>query len=117
MLITQRHLRFLLFGLLISSISYAQAQSVQVANEYYRMGEVDKAKSMYESLAKSSGNIPLIHQNYLNVLLDLDDFKEASKYINKVLKWYPQNINYQIDKGLVILREGKEAEAQTYFYP
>lgn len=116
MLITQRHLRFLLFGLLISSISYAQAQSVQVANEYYRMGEVDKAKSMYESLAKSSGNIPLIHQNYLNVLLDLDDFKEASKYINKVLKWYPQNINYQIDKGLVILREGKEAEAQTYFY-
>ena len=110
--------RYLIFflGLLISSISYAQQESVQLANEYYRMGEVDKAKSMYESLAKSSRNIPLIQQNYLSLLLDLDDFKEANKYINKVLKWYPQNTNYQIDKGLVIQREGKETEAKAYFY-
>ena len=116
MLVTQSRYLLLLFGLLISSISYAQKESVQLANEYYRMGEVDKAKSMYESLAKSSRNIPLIHQNYLNLLLDLNDFKEADKYINKVLRWYPQNTNYQIDKGLVILREGKEEEAKDYFY-
>ena len=116
MLVTRSRYLLLLFGLLISSISYAQKESVQLANEYYRMGEVDKAKSMYESLAKSSRNIPLIHQNYLNLLLDLNDFKEADKYINKVLRWYPQNTNYQIDKGLVILREGKEEEAKDYFY-
>lgn len=116
MLTTQSRYLFFLFIFLISSISYAQHESVQLANEYYRMGEVDKAKSMYESLAKSNRNIPLIHQNYLNVLLDLDDFKEAYKYINKVLKWYPQNTNYQIDKGLIIQREGKKEEAKKYFY-
>lgn len=116
MLITLPRFRLLFFIFLISSISYAQQESVQLANEYYRMGEVDKAKSMYESLARSNRNIPLIHQNYLNVLLDLDDFKEAYKYINKVLKWYPQNTNYQIDKGLIIIREGKEEEANRYFY-
>lgn len=116
MLITLPRFRLLFFIFLISSISYAQQESVQLANEYYRMGEVDKAKSMYESLARSKRNIPLIHQNYLNVLLDLDDFKEAYKYINKVLKWYPQNTNYQIDKGLIIIREDKEEEANRYFY-
>lgn len=116
MLVTQSRYLLFLFIFLISSISYAQQESVKLANEYYRMGEVDKAKSMYESLARSKRNIPLIHQNYLNVLLDLDDFKEAYKYINKVLKWYPQNTNYQIDKGLIIIREGKEEEANRYFY-
>lgn len=116
MLITKRRYILLIFGLFISSLSFAQNESVQLANEYYRRGEVDKAKSMYETMAKSSRNIPLIHQNYLNLLLDLDDFKEADRYINKVLKWYPQNSNYQIDKGLVILRSGKDEEAKNYFY-
>jgi outer membrane protein assembly factor BamD (BamD/ComL family) len=116
MLVTQSRYQLFLLLFLIGSISYAQQESVQLANEYYRMGEVDKAKSMFESLAKSSRNIPMIHQNYLNVLLDLDDYKEAHKYINKVLKWYPQNTNYQIDKGLVVLREGKEEVANSYFY-
>jgi tetratricopeptide (TPR) repeat protein len=116
MLISRTRYLLFLLALLISSLSFAQNESVQLANEYYRKGEVDKAKSMYESLAKSSRNIPLIHQNYLNLLLDLDDFKEANKYIGKVLKWYPQNTNYQIDKGLVILRAGKEEEAKSYFY-
>jgi len=116
MLIIQRRYQLFLFALLFSSISYAQTGSVQLANEYYRMGEVDKAMAIYESLARRSNNIPKIHQNYLNVLLDLENFKEANRYINKVLKWYPQNTNYQIDKGLVILREGKEEEAKNYFY-
>jgi tetratricopeptide (TPR) repeat protein len=94
---------------------FSQTESVQLANEYYKMGEVDKAKTMYESLAKNNRNIPSIHQNYLSVLLELNEFKEANKYINKVLKWYPQNTNYQIDKGLILIQEGKEVEANTYF--
>ncbi len=116
MLINKPRYLILLFSLIISSLANAQPEDVQIANEYYRMGEVDKARAMYESLAKSNRNIPLIHQNYLNVLLDLNEFKEANKYIDKVLRWYPQNTNYQIDKGLIIQRQGKEEEAQQYFY-
>jgi len=115
MLITKQFYLFILFGLFITTTVIAQDKSVQLANEYYRMGEIDKAKSLYESLVRNSHNIPLVHQNYLNVLLELNEFKEANKYINKVIKWYPQNTNYQIDKGLVMLSEGKEDAANLYF--
>lgn len=96
-------------------ISYGQNKSAQLANEYYKMGELDKARELYMSLARSSKNIPLIHQNYLNALLELNDFKAANKYIDKVLKWYPEHINYKIDKGLILQREGKAVAAESYF--
>lgn len=116
MLITSRLYATVLFLLLVITQSSGQNNSVQLANEYYRMGEIDKAKSIYESLAKNNRSIPQIHDNYLNILLELNDTNEANKYISKVIKWYPQNINYKIDKGLIILSEGKEAEANKYFY-
>jgi outer membrane protein assembly factor BamD (BamD/ComL family) len=116
MFITKPRLIFFFTSCLISSLAFGQRESVQLANEYYRMGEVDKARTMYESLAKNNRNIPLIHQKYLNVLLDLNEFKEANKYINKVLKAYPDNISYQIDKGLIMQRSGDKASTQRYFY-
>ena len=104
------------FIILITIIAYGQKQqSVQLANEYYNLGEVDKAKEMYEALAKNSGNIPLIHNNYLSVLIDLNDYKTAEKYIDRVLKWYPQSINYLIDKGMVLVRAEKINEADAFF--
>ena len=90
-------------------------QSVQLANEYYNLGEIDKAREMYEKLAKDARNIALIHKNYLSVLIDLNEFKEAEKYLNKVLKWYPQNVNYIIDKGMVLVRAEKKEEADEFF--
>ena len=97
MFISRKLMFLLLIGISINSFAQT-AGSVQLANEYYRMGEVDKAKDLYQSLAKNNRNIPLIHKNYMNVLLDLNEYKAASKYIDKVLKWYPQNNNYRVDK-------------------
>lgn len=110
--------RALLLFILISitTISYGQeVESVQLANEYYSLGEIDKAREMYKSLARNSRSIPLIHKNYLNVLLDLNDYKAAEKYMDKVVKWYPQNVNYRIDYGLVLVRSGDDDKADDYF--
>jgi len=115
MFISKRFCFLIITLLTVRLASYGQTNSIRIADEYYRMGEVDKAKELYQSLAKNNRNIPQIHQNYLAVLLELNDFKEADKYINKILKWFPQNINYQIDNGIVLLREGKEKEANAYF--
>ena len=112
-------LRFYLLGVFFISASFlcsAQSESVRLANEYYRLGEVDKAVALYESLAKRSENIPLIHQHYFDVLLDLNDFKNAEKYINRVLKWYPKNGNYKIDKGIILAREGRARETEVYYH-
>lgn len=106
----------LTFLITIASTSYGQkSQSVQLANEYYNLGEIDKARETYESLARRPTNIPLIHNNYLNVLLDLNDYRAAQKYMDKVLKWYPQNINFRIDKGMVMVRANDLSEADEYF--
>lgn len=115
MLVSLRSYLFIGLLITISMISYGQNKSAQLANEYYKMGELDKARELYMSLARSSKNIPLIHQNYLNALLELNDFKAANKYIDKVLKWYPEHINYKIDKGLILQREGKAVATERYF--
>ncbi|MEN8249086.1 MAG: tetratricopeptide repeat protein [Bacteroidota bacterium] len=115
MLIKYSHIVFA--SLLIITGGVAQAQpGWQLADEYYKMGEVDKAKSIYDKLARKPNNIPAIHENYFTILLDLDDYNEASKYIDRAIKYYPQNNNYRIDKGLILIRSGKETEADKYFY-
>ena len=116
MLVRYKHIALTLVFLFIGIKSYSQLESIQLAHEYYRIGEVDKAKSMYEKLARRQGNIPSIHDNYFTILLDLDDFKEADKYINRVIKYYPQNDNYKIDKGFILIRSGRKKEADDYFY-
>jgi tetratricopeptide (TPR) repeat protein len=116
MLVTRSSLLIIVFTLICAVNVFAQGkESVQLANEYYRLGEIDKAKEIYESLAKSPRNVPLIHKNYISALLELNLYKDAEKYMDKVLIWYPDNANYIIDKGMVLLRSGKEKEADDYF--
>lgn len=116
MLVTRSSLLVLVFAIICGVSALAQEkESVQLANEYYRLGEIDKAKEIYESLAKRPQNISLIHKNYLSALLELNLYKDAEKYMDKVLKWYPDNANYIIDKGMVLLRSGDENEADAYF--
>jgi len=88
---------------------------IQLASQYYQDGEIDKALSMYESLARNARNIPLIHHNYYKILLNTGRFEEAEKYINRVLKIYEDNVYYLIDKGLIhVQKNEKEKELQYY---
>ena len=50
----------------------AQQQDINIANEYWAKGEKQKAYEEFKSLAKSTENLPLIHNNYLNILITLD---------------------------------------------
>lgn len=104
-----------LFFLLSTLVLLAQTDKVDLANEYYFAGEVDKAKSLYLDLAKQQRNIPLIHTNYLKLLSDSKDFEVAEKYLKKVLKYYPGNLYYQIDYALLQNESGKEANAKKIF--
>ena len=81
-----RKLFIFILSILFSLTLLAQSQQVQLAKQYYNQGDVDKALRLYESLAKHDRNIPLIHQNYLTILLDLQDYKTAIKYIDRAIK-------------------------------
>lgn len=88
---------------------------VQLANQYYQDGEIDKAISLYESLARNKRNIPQIHNNYFKILLNTGRFDEAEKYIDKVLKNFGENPYYLIDKGLIYVQRNDKEKEKQYF--
>lgn len=106
----------LLIGIIITPFAIAQTDTeIRLANEYYSKGEFDKAIKLYADLSKNWRNIPLIHNNYLFLLLESENFKESEKYVNKVIKKFPENIYYELDLGLVYEKQGDLELAEVYF--
>lgn len=111
-------LYILCFLLLVTITKGAFSQDINqinIANEYYSMGDVDKALEIYKKLARNKKNIPIIHRNYFDLLLSTDDFKTAEKYIDDVIKSRPDNIYYAIDKGLLYRRANDEDREHSYY--
>jgi len=81
---------------------YAQDQSeIQIANEYFLKGDKQKALTSYQGLARNVLNIPSIHNNYLSLLLDLNMFKEAENYVERVMQRMDDRLSYKLDLGYV----------------
>ncbi|MCZ8217509.1 MAG: hypothetical protein O9262_14795, partial [Cyclobacteriaceae bacterium] len=73
-----------------------EQKDVQLANEYLLKGEKQKAAELYRELAKNSANIALIHNNFLNTLIDLTEYNEAQDYLKKLLKREPEQLVYKL---------------------
>jgi len=104
--------------IIILIVQYALAQTtseIQLANQYYQDGEIEKAISIYESLAKNPRNIPQIHNNYYRILLNTGRFEEAEKYIEKVLKNYGDNTYYLVDRGLIYVQKNEKEKEKAYY--
>jgi Tfp pilus assembly protein PilF len=101
-------------ALLYSPIFGQDVQEIQIANEYILKGEKEKAIALYEQLAKKNENIPLIHNNYFNLLVDGGKFAQAEDYVEKLIKRDPK-LAYRMDLGIVYTRSGDIAKADKYF--
>lgn len=106
----------ILVMVLLQSISAAQdINKINLANEYYALGDVEKALDLYGKLARNPKNIPIIHRNYFDLLLSTDDLKTAEKYIDQIIRSKPDNIYYAIDKGLLYKRAGETDKEKSYY--
>lgn len=101
--------------LLIQMELFAQTTSVELAQQYYQQGEIDKALDSYTKLARNPKNWQLIHNHYFSLLLQTNEYKTANKYIERLIKTYPTNTNYKIDKGRILYEEHGEARAKSYY--
>ncbi len=102
--------------LLVSTFAEAQRNAeVQLANEYLVQGDKKKALELYKDLSKSDANIPLIHNSYLNLMIDLGVFNDAHDYLKKLMRRDPQNMQYKFDVGMVYVRSGEVSRADRYF--
>lgn len=88
---------------------------VVLADEYYRQGDLEKAEEQYRELAGNPGYIPRIHGNYFKILLSLQKFGKAEKYVRKVIRQYPQNYGYSVDLALLFQAQHKQKAAKKHF--
>lgn len=101
-------------GTIISISAYAQEKdNIGLANQYYESGEMEKALSMYESLAKDKENIPLIHENYLELLINTQRHKEAEKYLNQQIRSNSNSEKFQIDLVQLYELKGEDKKATS----
>jgi TolA-binding protein len=84
----------------------AQSQQLQLANEYFQQGDYEKAKSLYDDLSKDRRNIPQLNSNYIEVLKQLGEPKEITKYFEQITAWFPGNIGYVVDKTAYYFESG-----------
>lgn len=100
--------------LLIAPLHAQDTQDIQIANEYLLQGQKEKALELYRDLAKSSRNMVVIHNNYMNALLDLSLFDEAKDHLKKISRQDPGNLQYKLDLGVVYIRSGELTKAEKY---
>lgn len=82
--------------LLFPFLIIAQDQEdIQLANEYFQQGELEKSRIMYEELVDNPYNIPLIASNYLSLLKSTSDFKTAEKFLKSAIKNFPSNLQFE----------------------
>jgi tetratricopeptide (TPR) repeat protein len=106
----------ILFIVIIQLSLNAQNHSnIDLANQYYEQGEIDKAIEIYEQLARNPKNIPLIHQNYFSILINNGRYEEAEDYIKKLIKRNPENLFYQVDRGLIFISQNEKEKEKDYF--
>ena len=104
------------FLLLICQPALAQnATQIQLANEYYVQGESEKALSIYKDLSNDSRNVPLIHSNYFDLLINSQEFKDAERYIKRNIKQFKGNVYYKIDYGILLQAMGQDDKANQQF--
>ena len=115
MLIRHKGILLYFFLILFNTLHAQNLQDIKLANQYYAEGDVDKAIHLYNNLARNPKNIPQIHSNYYKILLNNGRFEEAEKYIKKALKYYPNNVNYKIDRGLLFVQQNQEDKERSYY--
>ena len=71
--------------------------SSALANEYYSIGNYDKAYEMYKEISNYKEHIPIIHDNYIALLYKKAKPQNIEKYIKRVIRTYPLKLRYQVD--------------------
>ncbi len=92
----------------------AQAQDLQrigLANEYFAKGDLEKAKVLYEELSRKNRNIPQIHNRYLTVLAQLGEYDHGVTYLQKLIRQFPEVVQYPLDLGIFYRKAGKSDQA------
>ena len=105
--------RYLMLFVVLMLGMIAHAQDIELANEYFKQGEYEKAKDIFQKIVRDKKtNAILVHQNYLQCLLKLKDFDEAEKFLKRQIKSNEASITYRADYANLLEVTGRIDESQ-----
>ncbi len=85
-----------------------------LAVQYYQNGEFDKAVSLFEQAYNRNPDTRL-YEYYFDCLIQLQQFKEAEKFLGKQQRRFPDRIQYVVDLGYVYHKAGDPTAARKQF--
>ncbi len=105
--------RILMIIVICAMSGFAFGQDIELANEYFKQGEYEKAKELFQKIVKDKNNIRLVHPNYIQCLFKLKNFEEAEKYLKRQIKKDDATgIIFRADYSALLEMTGKFEEAQ-----
>lgn len=93
----------------------AQEQLHDVARQYLRNGEYEKAVATYKQLITYNEQDEAIMLGYIESLKGIKDYKTAEKTIKQLLKLNEKNVNYHFELGKLYKAQGEDKKADKIF--
>mgnify|MGYP000307966905 CR=1 FL=1 len=99
----------------ITATGWAQPH-LELANQYFKNGEYEKAAAIYAQLMEINRNhSDLYFDRYLTCLLNLERYEDAENALKKQIKRSPNNARLYVLYGGLYERLGKTEEAQAMY--
>lgn len=105
-------LPLLLFSFMTISVF---AQQAQLAQQYFRDGEYEKAAVLYEELYNKNTRNDFFFDRYVECLLAMEDFKRGETVIKQQLRKTPEKVNLYVTYGKLLERQFKDEEAKKMY--
>lgn len=86
----------------------------QLAMQYYKNQEFEKASVLFEKLHKKQGT-KFYFDYYLNCLIELEDFEQAEKKVKKQIKKNKSDLTFNVDLGYVYSKQGQDDKAKKEY--
>ncbi len=105
-------LPLVLFSFLTISVF---AQEAQLAQQYFRDGEYEKAAVLYEKLYNKNTRNDFFFDRFVECLLAMEDFKRGETVIKQQLRKTPEKVNLYVTYGKLLERQFKDEEAKKMY--
>ncbi|MEO9487625.1 MAG: tetratricopeptide repeat protein [Ekhidna sp.] len=107
--------KLLLYMLIPVHLILAQSHDqIQLANEYFLQGDLEKAKQIYEELAENPYNIQLIAANYVSLLKSTAEYDQAESFLLKSIKTFASNIQFRSSLAGLYSESGDQEKLDSY---
>lgn len=95
-------MRWLLLSLCFLATAWMVAQNAQLAQQYYRDGEYEKAAAIYRQLSEEKPGSTSYFDRYVNSLMKLERYDEAEGVLKKRLRKRPQEVALYVQYGQLL---------------